>query len=389
MRRLIAAALVLLGLTAQVSAANRFWVPLTVTGAISGTGGLCRLTVNDTTNLSAGIAVIVANILGATACDGTTTVTTVVDATHVEVNLSFVLPYTSGGTLAGGLWTSTGTGNWATSSGGAGGASVPGAADFALFNANSGTGSTIIPNYNISLIGIDMTISTVTLDFSVNNNNVTLDSGGFSGSGSSTRGLKMGNGTWTFTTSGIIWDMSVTSGLTFQSNSSSIVLASVATSLRTFKGGALTYNNLTTQGGQSPINITGNNTFTTLAISGPTEVEFTSGNTQTVTNAISWLGTASAQILIKGINTGSSATINSANNGTMAWTSFRDVTFGGGGTFTATNSFSYGAVSGVTITNPSAGGGGGGCITSGWLLWRDFDTKHMNDNFPAWLEKVA
>ncbi len=196
MKKLTLSFLILCFMTLTASAANRFWVPLTVTGAISGTGGLCRLTVNNTANLTAGNSVIVAGIVGATACDGTTTVTTVVDATHVEVNLAFNLAYTSGGTVAGGNWTSAGTGNWSTTTGGAGGSSVPGASDAVIFDANSG-GSTVTLNFGgtITIQTFTMGAFTGTIDNSINNNNMSTQ--GFNVTGTGVRALKLGSATYT------------------------------------------------------------------------------------------------------------------------------------------------------------------------------------------------
>jgi hypothetical protein len=42
-----------------------------------------------------------------------------------------------------GTWSASNTTNWAATSGGAGGASVPGAADDVTFNGSSGSGGTI------------------------------------------------------------------------------------------------------------------------------------------------------------------------------------------------------------------------------------------------------
>jgi hypothetical protein len=56
-------------------------------------------------------------------------------------------------------------------------------------------------------------------------------------------------------------------GLTFNANTSTIVLTNSSTSSQTFAGGGLTYNNLTIQGaGNYTTTITGNNTFSTLTI---------------------------------------------------------------------------------------------------------------------------
>jgi len=84
------------------AAGGCFWVPLAVSGAVSGTGSVCRLTVLNTAGLVSGTSVIVAGLVGATECNGTTTVSTVVDGTHLELaGTTFTSVYVSGGTVAG------------------------------------------------------------------------------------------------------------------------------------------------------------------------------------------------------------------------------------------------------------------------------------------------
>lgn len=63
-------------------------------------------------------------------------------------------------------WDASTTANWSTTSGGAGGASVPGAADVAYFDANSGASVvTIASGYNPALFGMLSAGFTGTLDF--------------------------------------------------------------------------------------------------------------------------------------------------------------------------------------------------------------------------------
>jgi hypothetical protein len=71
---------------------------MTVTGAAAGTGGVIRLTVNNTQQVSTNDTVIVAAVGGTTEANGTWQVT-VIDATHIELQVSvFVHAWTSGGT---------------------------------------------------------------------------------------------------------------------------------------------------------------------------------------------------------------------------------------------------------------------------------------------------
>ncbi len=368
----------------NAEAASRFWVPLVVSGAISGTGGLCRLTVNDSANLTAGNAVIVAAITGATACNGTTTVTTVVDSTHIEINLAFGVAYVSGGTVAGGQWTATGVGNWSTSSGGAGGASVPGSADAVTFNANSG-GGTVIVNLGgaLTIQSIDLGAFTGTWDNSVNNNNFTLNTGGLLNSGSGTRTIRLGTATYNITGVNGLYNFQTTTGLTFVGGSSFIVFSS-STGNRTFDGGSISHGNVTfgSTTGSGVFTLAGSNTFASWIISAPNYVQLPNGGTSTVTAPFTWAGSSSAQAYVFS-TTVSSHTIATAAGSTASWFAFHGVIFTGAPV--ATNSFDLNNNTGITITAPS---GGGGHIIGGWLLWSDLP-NHANDNTPAWLEKAA
>lgn len=301
---------------------------------------------------------------------------------------SAVTCYWVGGTAQ---WTAVNAVSWSSSSGGAGSScagagGVPGSSDVALFTAASG-GGVVTVNTTVNVNAIDMGAFTGTLDFSANNNNVTLATG-FAATGTSARTFNMGNGTWTITGTGIVWDLTTTTNLTFTANSSIIILTDIV-GQKVFRGGGLTYNTFTINGGgnASSVWITGANTFTTLNISGGNTIQLTAGLITTITNATNWTGTPTGLILIKSDTNASSATITSASNGTYTWAAFRDVAFNGGGTFVATNSFNLSGPSlGVTVTPPNVGTTA--CILGGWLLWRDMP-EHINDNFPAWLNKAA
>jgi hypothetical protein len=71
---------------------------MTVLGAASGTGGVVRLTVDNTSQAKTGDQVNVAGVLGTTEANGTFPVT-VIDINHIElVGSKFVNAYISGGT---------------------------------------------------------------------------------------------------------------------------------------------------------------------------------------------------------------------------------------------------------------------------------------------------
>jgi hypothetical protein len=88
--------------------------------------------------------------------------------------------------------------------------------------------------------------------------------------GSTTRTLKMGSGTWTLTVvdTFVVWDATTTTNLNFYKGTANILLSGAGVgSTRTFHGGGLSYNKLTIGGttGTSTTTITGNNQFTELA----------------------------------------------------------------------------------------------------------------------------
>lgn len=69
-----------------------------VSGAASGTGGVVKLTVNDTSKLITGMKITVEDIVGAVQGNGEWPVT-VIDGTHIELQGSvFSTAYSSGGT---------------------------------------------------------------------------------------------------------------------------------------------------------------------------------------------------------------------------------------------------------------------------------------------------
>ena len=119
-------------------------------------------------------------------------------------------------------WDAVTTTNWSATSGGAGGASVPGAADTVTFDALSGGGVvTVGAAYNPSVTSITMGAFTGTLDFATNSSNPTMAT--FNCSGTGTRTLNMGSGTWTLTgNNATIWTTSTSTGLTLNPGTSTI-----------------------------------------------------------------------------------------------------------------------------------------------------------------------
>ena len=262
----------------------------------------------------------------------------------------------------GGTWDLSTTTHWASSTGGGGGSSAPGSGDSVTIDGSGGSG-TITPSFGGSGTFQSITCGAMgmTLDFTTNNDSVTLNSTtGFSGTGSGTRTINLGNGTWTLSSGNgsNVWNFSTTTNLTFNANSSTITFSQVTNGTRTFIGGGKSYNTINVSANSSGgcFAIQSSNTIATFGVSAPNCVSFNGASTTTVTNALNITATAGNLIFLSGATIGTSATVSSANNGAFTYCGIRDMTFSGGGTFTATSSFDFGHNSGVTITQPPSPG---------------------------------
>ncbi len=235
---------------------------------------------------------------------------------------------------------------------------------------------------NIGNLTIDNYVGT--LDFSANNNNITMNA--FSNQGSAVRTLNMGNGTWTITGTGNNWSM-VTTNLTFNSNSSTLLFNNnTGATSRTVNCGSanLTYNAVTVQGA-SPLQFNCALTIGTLTLVGITDVYLSS--TGYVVNHFATTTTGSSSATLRALSaTSSPPSISTPNASIVNWMAFFNITVTGAGSLTAKNSFDMGKNTGISFT--AAAGGATACILGGWLLWRDL-TPEEHDNFPAYLDKAA
>ncbi len=274
-------------------------------------------------------------------------------------------------------WDASNTSMWSTSSGGATGASVPGASDTVTLDAATcvgGTTCTITVNTNVNITSLTFGACTAStsgciLDFSVNNNNVTISTT-LSGAGTGTRTLRMGNGVWTFGgVSSSQWNFTTTTSLTLTINSSSIVWVGGTSGATSFFGGGLTWGALTISANPSfpstfyriePGN-TANNTFASLTVNAPAVVQIRAGATQTFTGGITVSGSSSSNwvtFLTDGVSnsTGTIAVGATSNVAYTAWLAIAGAT----NAINATNSVNLGATSGgvgtLSITPPSSGG---------------------------------
>ena len=208
---------------------------------------------------------------------------------------------------------------------------------------------------------ITMGLFTGTLDFSANDNNVTL-SVAFDGSGNGTRTLNMGDGTWTIQGfNNNTWNYTTITGLTHNPNNSTLSFipsSASPTGAINFVGGSRSFNIVTHSGvtNSAVFAITGSPTIATLQLTAPANLQFGQGTTTTISNAFTLVGTSSNQLLIQSDSSNASATVAAPANSSITWAAIRRMTFTGN-TVIATNSFDLRSNSGVTITAPIVGGG--------------------------------
>lgn len=264
-----------------------------------------------------------------------------------------------------GTWDSSTTTPWAASSGSTGGQTVPGSADTVTFDSSSG-GGTVTVNFggSISIQALNIASFGGTWDNSAHSNNFTISQQvalNFAGSG--VRTIKLGTATYTLTAGNARIDCSTTSNLTYTGNTGCTFAFTSGTGARVFFLGGLSHGNVTISQTSSAgyFAFSGNGTLATLSLSAPNYIVENTGNTITVSAAMTIAGTSSAAITFASNNNLTSQyTIACAAGSTFSWCIFRDMIFTGSPT--ASNSFDQGNNTGITISGPSAGGGGGGGV---------------------------
>jgi hypothetical protein len=162
-------------------------------------------------------------------------------------------------------------------------------------------------------------ISLISGTFNAATYNVTLSGTGagtaFNSSGSTTRTIAVGSGTWSFSGAGTVWNCATSTNLTV-TGTGTIRLTSA--SAKTFAGGGISYSGITlNQGGAGTLTITGNNTFkditNTYSATGATTIAL--GNTtQTLTGPWTATGAAGRVLTVSG----SPATLRFTGAGTAA-----------------------------------------------------------------------
>jgi hypothetical protein len=162
--------------------------------------------------------------------------------------------YWVGGT---GTWDASDTTHWSASSGGAGGASVPGASDIVTFNGSSG-GGTVTLGANIEVFYILMDAFTGTFDASTYN----LKMYYIQCSGTATKTLNMGSGTWEFINDNTIIIFGTSTNITVNAGTATIISSDSTGGAKKITGGNKTINNVNITAGTGSLeleNITINN----------------------------------------------------------------------------------------------------------------------------------
>lgn len=257
-----------------------------------------------------------------------------------------------------GTWDAADTTHWASSSGGAGGQTVPGSGDTVTLDGSSG-GGTVTVNTAVTVQSITMSAFTGTLDFAANDNNVTI--GSWVNTGTATRGLNMGDGAWTVTgATGTVWQQATTTNLSFAANGSTLTFSATPTSQRAFLFGAVHYNNVhinnavavaydhtTVNGGAWFID--GTLTFTNVK-----HFTITGGVIHTITGAWTWTCSAAAPGIL--ISNAAAATISVGAANTLTGLVVGAITKSGAGSITVNDGYDLGNNTSVTINAPAGGG---------------------------------
>lgn len=267
-----------------------------------------------------------------------------------------------------GTWDASNTTNWAATSGGAGGQSVPSSVDSVTIDASSGAG-TITVNTNFNITGLTTGAMGMTLDFGTNNNSPTFNTNGWNNSGTGTRTINLGSGTFTFsgTNAGGFFDQGTATNLTLGANTSTFAFSGNTTNARTINLGGANLSNLPTitigaNTSKGVVSVFGAGTMTipSLTVSGFNYIVWAPTGTVTLTNLVFSGTSASSPVVFVSNSSSVSRTIPLTNSTSGSWLIFQGIT-PTTGTITGTDSFNLGTNgANVSFTAPSGGGSGGG-----------------------------
>lgn len=266
-----------------------------------------------------------------------------------------------------GNWDASDTTHWSATSGGSGGASVPGASDTVTFDASSG-GGTVTVTADHTVTSVTGGAFTGTLDYGTGR---TVSYTTFNFSGTGTRSLTLGNANITLTgTAANVWDTSTNTNLTFSGASSTITATGTSGNF----AGRGTYGTYVMSGsGEQKINLPLTCTnFTRTGTTGKTD-SFNLTNDLTCTGTFT-VNPSSAinRVLVFSSAAGTARTITAATV-SVTNTDFQDITGAGAGSwdFSArTDIGDCGGNSGITfpasVTQTWSGTSGGNWSTNAW-----------------------
>ena len=203
------------------------------------------------------------------------------------------------------------TANWSATSGGAGGASVPGSGDVANFNLN-GLASCRL-NISIDVGGITSTTAYIgTIDAATDNLNHTLGTSGLEAANTSLR-LNMGSGTWT-----CAGNFDARNSANLNSVTSTLVLTGASKVL----GNGVTYNNVTVNAlaTYTLISATSTNLKNTLSLAGTLTAN--GSLTFTVNNGLVSVDVGGSLAGSGSVVCSAGVSINVTNNGTISVSTF-------------------------------------------------------------------
>lgn len=282
-------------------------------------------------------------------------------------------------------WDNTSTAMWCATNTGCSGASAPVAGDDVTFSSTACVGGTTctITTFAGTIAAKTITYGACTasttgciIAANTNNTNFTLDDAGggvaglLNGSGTGTRKWVGGTGTYNLTTtSASPWvEQSTTTndtGSTF--SGATFNLLGSQTGSRDFNGGGFSYGPTTiganSSGGQSFLG--GANTFASMAITGPFNLQLGNSTTNTITGALTLTGSSNSNAVFIASNSATPATLSLGAASTGTWMALKSITTSGAAALIGSNCFNLGR---VTLANsgqcntPAGGGGSRGII---------------------------
>lgn len=188
-----------------------------------------------------------------------------------------------------------------------------------------------------------VTLTTGTFD----TNGKTCSWGFFSSSNTNTRTLTLGASAITINSQGAGWDLTTTTGLTFNPGTSSITYRGGNSN---FNGGGLTYYSVSVGGSAGTMNLNGTNTFTNLTTIGSNSGRLNLSADQTVTGLFTGgSDTSTTTTLVQSTVRGTKRTITAASV-SISNVHFQDIGGAGGAApFATTNTGDMGGNTGITF----------------------------------------